>query len=58
MSPMRGFIAPHPVTGAGARSAEGADTGYDNAESIACVGVRVARPVRYFYAFEVSVQSL
>ena len=34
------------LTGAGARSAEGTDTGHENAEGMACVGVRVERPVR------------
>ena len=34
------------LTGAVARSAEGTDTGHDNGEAMACVGVRVERPVR------------
>jgi hypothetical protein len=34
------------LTGAGARSAEGTDTGHENAEGMACVGVRVEPPVR------------
>lgn len=34
------------LTGAGARSAEGTNTGHENAEGMASVGVRVERPVR------------
>ena len=34
------------LTGAVARSAEGTNTGHENAEGMACVGVRVERPVR------------
>jgi hypothetical protein len=33
------------LTGAGARRAEGTDTGHENAEGMACVGIRVERPV-------------
>jgi hypothetical protein len=35
------------LTGAGARSAEGTNTGHENAEGMACVGVRVERHVRH-----------
>ena len=34
------------LTGAGARSAEGTNTGHQNAEGMACVGVRVEPTVR------------
>ena len=34
------------LTGAGARSAEGTTAGHENAEGMACRGVRVERPVR------------
>lgn len=34
------------LTGAGARSAEGAATGHKNSEAMACNGVRVEGPVR------------
>lgn len=34
------------LTGAVARSAEGTATGHENAEGMACSGVRVERPVR------------
>jgi hypothetical protein len=34
------------LTGAGARSAEGTNAGHENAEGMACIGVRVERPVR------------
>ncbi|MBK7353898.1 MAG: hypothetical protein IPJ05_10505 [Nitrosomonas sp.] len=35
------------LTGAGARSAEGTNTGHENAEGMASVGVRVEPPVRH-----------
>jgi hypothetical protein len=35
------------LTGAGARSAEGTNTGHENGEAMASVGVRVERPVRH-----------
>lgn len=34
------------LTGAAARSAEGTATGHENAEGMACSGVRIERPVR------------
>jgi hypothetical protein len=34
------------LTGAGARSAQGTNTGHENAEGMASVGVRVEPPVR------------
>jgi hypothetical protein len=34
------------LTGAGARSAQGTNTGHENGEAMASVGVRVERPVR------------
>ena len=36
------------LTGAGARSAQGTNTGHKNAEGMASVGVRVEPPVRHF----------
>jgi hypothetical protein len=40
-------VSPTPrLTGAGARSAEGTDTGHENAEGMASVGVRVEPTVR------------
>ena len=42
-----GVVALTPwLTGAGARSAEGTDTGHENGEAMACVGVRVDLTVR------------
>lgn len=41
------FMTPNAwLTGAGARSAEGADTGHQNREAMAHVGVRVEPPAR------------
>ena len=34
------------LTGAGARSAQGTNTGHENGEAMASIGVRVERPVR------------
>jgi len=36
------------LTGAGARSAEGTNTGHENGEAMASVGVRVEPTVRHF----------
>ena len=38
------------LTGAVARSAEGTNTGHENGEAMASVGVRVEPPVRHFGA--------
>jgi hypothetical protein len=40
------------LTGAGARSAEGTNTGHKNGEAMASIGVRVERPVRQRRAVE------
>ena len=41
------------LTGAGARSAEGTNTGYENAEGMASVGVRVEPTVRIFLPIKI-----
>jgi hypothetical protein len=41
------------LTGAGARSAEGTNTGHENAEGMASVGVRVEPPVRLAASAEI-----
>jgi len=45
------------LTGAGARSAEGTNTGHENAEGMASVGVRVEPPVstgQYLYLYQIN----
>jgi hypothetical protein len=46
------------LTGAGARSAQGTNTGHENGEAMASVGVRVERPVRRFSVHEIFSQTI
>jgi len=45
------------LTGAGARSAEGTNTGHENAEGMACVGVRVEPPVSHYRAAQTRLDN-